>query len=98
MLAPSLSQISKDLNITRDAETQLVLSVYVLSYAFGPFLWSPLSELYGRTIILHVSSTWFLIWNIVCGFAQNEAAMIAGRVLSGAGAAAAFSVSSAVHS
>ena len=92
MVAPALSQIRKDLNITTDTETQLVLSIYVLAYAVGYFLWAPLSEVYGRQLILQAANMWFCIWNLVCGFSKNEATITIGRLFSGAGAAASLAL------
>lgn len=93
MVAPALSQISKDLNIQSDTKTQLVLSIFVLAYAAGYFFWAPMSELYGRILILQLANAWFCVWNLVCGFAPNEATITVGRLFSGAGASASLAVS-----
>lgn len=93
IIAPALPQIRKDFNTSTDSKTQLVLSIYVLAYAVGYLFWAPLSEVYGRKKILLIASLWFCIWNLICGFAENEATMTVGRLLSGAGAAAALAVS-----
>lgn len=94
MVAPALSRISHDLHIKKDTQTQLVLSIFVLSYAFGYFVWAPLSEVYGRKQILQIANLWFFIWNLVCGFATNEATITVGRLFSGAGGAAALALGS----
>lgn len=93
MVAPGLGRISDDLGISDDSRTQLVLSIYVLAYAAGYFFWAPLSEVYGRKRILEIANIWFFIWNLVCGFAQNEATITVARLFSGAGAAASMAVS-----
>ncbi|KAK5940089.1 hypothetical protein PMZ80_007507 [Knufia obscura] len=92
MVAPALSRISKDLKISTDAETQLVLSIYVLAYAVGYFFWVPLSEVYGRKSIIQAANAWFCIWNLVCGFSENKATITVGRLFSGAGAASALAL------
>lgn len=94
MVAPALSQIRIDLKIVTDTQTQLVLSIFVLAYAVGYFVWAPLSEVYGRKQILQIANFWFLIWNLVCGFARNEATITVGRLFSGAGAAACLALGS----
>ena len=96
MVAPALYQIAKDLNVPNEATMQLVLSSYVLAYAFGPFLWGPASECFGRLVTLQIASAWFLLWNIVCGFARTKSVLIAGRVFSGMGASAALAISTGV--
>lgn len=92
MVAPALVQIRRDLSIPTDAETQLVLSIYVLAYAVGHFLWAPLSEVYGRKPILQAANSWFCVWNLVCGFSRNEATITIGRFFSGAGAASSLAL------
>lgn len=92
MVAPALSQIRKDLNIPTDAETQLVLSIYVLAYAVGYFLWAPLSEVYGRKPVLQAANIWFCVWNLACGFSTNEATITVGRFFSGCGAASSLAL------
>lgn len=94
MVAPALSQIRLDLKIVSDTQTQLVLSIFVLSYAVGYFVWAPLSEVYGRKKVLQVANLWFLMWNLVCGFARNEVTITIGRLFSGAGAAACLALGS----
>lgn len=92
IIAPALTSITEDLKIDYESLTALVLSVYVLSYAFGFFIWAPLSELFGRLPILQIASTWFLVWNVVCGCAQNKTLMVVGRFLAGIGAAAPIAI------
>lgn len=96
MVAPALTQIKTDLMINSDARTQLVLSIFVLAYIAGFFFWAPLSEVYGRRYILHIATSWFTVWNVVCGFALNEAMISAGRLLSGVGAAASLTLGGAI--
>jgi MFS family permease len=93
MLAPALSSISRDLNID-DATTQMTLSIFVLSFAFGPMVLAPLSEIFGRKPVWIASGTFYVICSTVCGFANNNELMIAGRFFAGLGASAEFAVSS----
>ncbi|KAG6877679.1 hypothetical protein C0993_005099 [Termitomyces sp. T159_Od127] len=59
--SPALPQISKDLGIMPGSSLEnMSLSIFVLAYALGPLIWGPLSELYGRLVILQVSNIWFL--------------------------------------
>ena len=94
MIAPALPTLMQELDISTETQTALILSAYVVSYSFGPFLWAPLSELCGRLIILQAASSWFLAWNIACGFAYSSAFLVVARWLSGIGASAALAVSS----
>lgn len=92
MVAPDLEAIGHDLNITNSAEKALALSIFVGAYALGPLMWAPLSELYGRIIILQLSNLFFCIFNLGCGVAQTKSEMIAFRFLSGIGGSGPLSV------
>lgn len=81
------------MGITTRVEQQLVLSIMVLAYAFGPLLFGPLSEVYGRVIVLHLSNMIYLVFTIACGFSKRPSQLIAFRFLAGFGASAPFSVS-----
>ena len=93
MVAPAISSISKEFNITNEVEQQLVLSVFVLAYAIGPLFLGPLSEIYGRVPVLQISNLFYLVFNIACGFSRNKGEMIAFRFLSGLGGSAPLAVS-----
>lgn len=92
MVAPGLVDIGRDLNISGSLEQALVLSIFVAAYALGPLVWGPLSELYGRTIIIQVSNFWFLLFNLGCGLARTEGQMIAFRFLAGIGGSAPLAI------
>ena len=92
MIAPALPALAKDLHINSSVESQLSLSIFVLSYALGPMFWGPLSEEFGRVRVLQLSNLWYLMFNTMCGFSQNKAELIAGRLLAGFGASAAQAV------
>ncbi|UNI22045.1 hypothetical protein JDV02_007970 [Purpureocillium takamizusanense] len=92
MVAPALNAIGDDLAIEGELERALVLSIFVAAYALGPLAWGPLSELYGRTIVLQSSNLVFLVFNLGCGFARTEAQMIAFRFLAGIGGSAPLAI------
>ncbi|KAJ5702583.1 MFS general substrate transporter [Penicillium malachiteum] len=48
IVAPALPAIASDLNITQQAVEQMVLSIFLLGFACGSLVASPLSEIYGR--------------------------------------------------
>jgi MFS family permease len=92
MVAPGLPTISRELEVTDAAETPIILSVFLLAYAFGPLIFGPLSEEFGRVIVLQLSNIWFLIFNTVCGFSNTKSQLIAARFLSGFGGSATMGV------
>ncbi|PQE21116.1 efflux pump antibiotic resistance protein [Rutstroemia sp. NJR-2017a WRK4] len=95
IIAPALPTIRQELHMS-NIESVMAMSVYLLATAFGPLVIGPLSELYGRRPVLHVTNIWFLIWNIVCGFAQNKGTLIAARFLAGFGSSAIYALAGGV--
>jgi MFS family permease len=95
IMAPALSTIALELDMN-SAESVMALSIYLLATAFGPLLIGPLSEIYGRAPILHASNVWFLVWNIVCGFAKTKETLIAARFMAGFGASAIYALAGGV--
>ncbi|KAF2109713.1 major facilitator superfamily transporter [Lophiotrema nucula] len=92
MISPALNAISEDFNITNQVEAQLTLSIFVLAYAIGPLFLGPLSEIYGRIIILQLSNLFYLAWNLGCGFAQNSGQLMAFRFFAGLGGSAPLAI------
>lgn len=91
MVAPALTQMEADLGITNSVLSQMMLSIFILAYAFGPLLLGPLSEVYGRVPVLQLANLFFLVFNLVCGFAQTGAQMLVFRFLAGLGGSAPLS-------
>ena len=83
--APAMGSIAEDLGITSKIERELCISTYILGFAFGPLLLGPLSEVYGRVMVLQLSMLFYLICNTACGFAGNGPTLIVLRLLSGIG-------------
>ncbi|KAH8672019.1 major facilitator superfamily domain-containing protein [Tricladium varicosporioides] len=98
IISPALPSIGKALNITNDVELQTTMSVFVLGYAAGPLFLAPLSEMYGRVIVIQLSNAWFVIWCLVCGFAKTKAQMIAARFMAGIGGSAALAIGGGILS
>jgi len=98
MVAPSLTAIATDLSMANWVEIQLILSIFILGYVVGPLILGPLSEIYGRAPILHMSISFYLIWNTCCGFAQNKQQLLIFRFLSGFGAGAPLAVGPGIMS
>jgi MFS family permease len=95
IMAPALTTIAHELHMS-SAEAVMALSIYLLATAFGPLVIGPLSEIYGRSRVLHASNAWFLVWNIVCGFANTKEVLIAARFLTGFGASSIYALAGGV--
>lgn len=89
IVAPALPDIATEFNIRQDsAEEFLVMSIFLLAFAIGPFLWGPLSEVFGRVRVMQGANMIFLLFNTICGFAKTKQQMMAFRFLSGIGGSA----------
>ncbi|KAH7067703.1 major facilitator superfamily domain-containing protein [Paraphoma chrysanthemicola] len=95
IMAPALTTIAQEMHMN-SAEAVMALSIYLLATAFGPLVIGPLSEVYGRKRVLHASNVWFLVWNIVCGFANTKEVLIAARFLAGFGASSIYALAGGV--
>ncbi|KAM0717760.1 hypothetical protein Q7P37_006092 [Cladosporium fusiforme] len=85
MIAPSLDVIAQEFHVTSSVLRNLLLSSFVLPYAFGTLLLAPISEIVGRRPVLLLSAVVFLAFTIACGVAQNSTQFIVFRVLAGLG-------------
>ncbi|OJJ43905.1 hypothetical protein ASPZODRAFT_154391 [Penicilliopsis zonata CBS 506.65] len=96
MIAPALTTIAEAFHITNEVESQLTLSIFVLAYAIGPLFLGPMSEIYGRVIVLQLANLWFLVFNTACGAANTKGQMIAFRFLAGLGGSAPLAIGGGV--
>ncbi|KAG2008276.1 multidrug transporter [Coprinopsis cinerea AmutBmut pab1-1] len=83
MMAPGLPQIAAQYGITNSTMLGLTLSIFLLSFSLGPLIMAPLSEIYGRTWILHISNLLTLGFNLGCAFAPNTATLLVLRLIAG---------------
>lgn len=65
MIAPALSTVSHDLH-TDEATTQMTLSIFVLSFAFGPLILAPLAEVYRRKPVWALSGVFYRLEHSLC--------------------------------
>jgi len=98
MIAPALTSISKEFGIANEVVSSIMLSIFILAYAIGPLFLGPLSEMYGRVIVLQTSNLLYLFFNLGCGLAQTETQMIIFRFLSGLGGSAPLAIGGGVLS
>jgi MFS family permease len=97
MVAPALKFIAADIGIQEEFISQLTLSIFILAYAIGPLFLGPLSETYGRAIVLQLANLFYLVFNIACGVSQSTGKLIAFRFLSGLGVSVPLAVSLEVY-
>ena len=83
MFAPGVPDVMTEFHSTSSTLAGFVVSVYVLGYAFGPIIIAPLSELYGRLPVYHVSNLLFVVFTVACAVASNLNMLIGFRFLQG---------------
>ena len=93
LIAPALPAISSELHIEQPAVQEMVLSIFLLGFAFGPLVASPLSETFGRMRVIQSWNLLYTVFNAVCGASQSKEALIVLRFISGFFASATLGVS-----
>ncbi|KAH6655532.1 efflux pump antibiotic resistance protein [Truncatella angustata] len=83
IVAPALDVITVELGITSKILESMILSIFLLGYAIGPMFISPLSEIWGRTLVLQTFNLVFLIFNTACGFAGSIEQLLVFRFFAG---------------
>ncbi|KAK7466360.1 hypothetical protein VKT23_005087 [Stygiomarasmius scandens] len=83
IMAPSLPEIGRRYGIESPTIIALTLSIFLVSFGIGPLILAPLSEMYGRTWILHLGNIFSMVLALGCAFAPNTGALLAFRFLIG---------------
>ena len=83
MMSPGVPELMADFGTSNNQVATIVVSIFVLGFAFGPLLLAPLSELYGRVPVYHVCNTVFVIFSAACGLATDIGMLLAFRFLAG---------------
>lgn len=78
-----LPSIAKELHVAPNPTAGLVVTLFLLGYVFGPLLWAPLSEFFGRRWVFYFTFLLYLAFNFLCAFAPNFGALLVGRFLTG---------------
>jgi MFS transporter, DHA1 family, multidrug resistance protein len=85
MYLPSLPAIAQDFR-AGPAQTQLTLSVFLLGFAVGQFVYGPVSDKTGRRPVLLFGLGLFLLATLACAAAASIEALIAARFVQALGA------------
>ncbi|GKZ28479.1 hypothetical protein AbraIFM66950_007147 [Aspergillus brasiliensis] len=83
MLAPAVPDVMRSLGSDNTELESFVVSIYVIGFALGPLVAAPMSEIYGRSIVYHVSNVLFLGATIGCALSTNVGMFLAFRLISG---------------
>ncbi|CBQ69386.1 related to MFS multidrug transporter [Sporisorium reilianum SRZ2] len=92
MIAPALPLLSQEFNVHGSVQESLMLSTFVLAYAFGPLVLAPLTEMFGRRVVLQTTNVMFIAFNLGCGASQSSAQLTVLRFFAGLGGSAPLAV------
>ena len=87
ILAPGIGAVDREFNNTNDIIGTMTVSIYLLGYVIGPLFLAPLSEIYGRRVVLSAANAFFCVWQIGCALAPSIETLIVFRFFSGIGGA-----------
>jgi MFS family permease len=88
----AIPYITAEFHQTSAPQSVLPISVYLIGYVFGPVIWGPLSEQYGRRNLTVGTFIMFCVWTMSCAVAPNWPAFLIFRLLSGAFASAPIAI------
>jgi multidrug resistance protein len=98
ILAPAIRFIIADFGTDDLTVGSLPVTIYLLGYTVGPLFLSPLSEIYGRHLVLTTANCFFLVWLIACAVAPSLPALIVFRFFAGIGGSGCMTIGGGVIS
>jgi|TARA_R110002003_G_scaffold28_6_gene1566 multidrug resistance protein len=96
IFAPGIPFVNADFHNSSQLLGSFAVSVYILGFAVGPLFLSPLSEIYGRCIVLNCSNVFFCAFTLGCALAPNLGGLIGMRFLAGLGGSACLTIGTGV--
>ncbi|KAK8863362.1 Polyamine transporter 3 [Apiospora arundinis] len=84
----AIPYMTKEWGVTAPEQMPLPIATFLMGFVLGPMTWGPLSEQYGRRIVVISTFSMFTIWTLACALAPNWPAFLVFRFLSGAFASA----------
>ncbi|KAF2031949.1 MFS general substrate transporter [Setomelanomma holmii] len=96
IFAPGIPFVNADFHNSSQLLGSFAVSVYILGFAVGPLFLSPLSEIYGRCIVLNCSNVFFCAFTLGCALAPSLGGLIGMRFLAGLGGSACLTIGTGV--
>ncbi|PKY00615.1 MFS general substrate transporter [Aspergillus campestris IBT 28561] len=98
ILSPAIGSVDQEFGNDDVTIGSMTVSIYLVGYVIGPLFLAPLSEIYGRRLVLAAANLFFCVWQIGCALAPNMAALIVFRLLTGIGGAGCITLGGGVIS
>lgn len=96
IMLPALLDIGNEYQLTDPNDAQLVIVAFIFSLGVSQLFFGPLTDAFGRRIILTLALLSFAITSVAALFAPNFASLLFVRVLAGASAGAARTAAQAI--
>jgi len=86
-MLPALGTMARELGAAHENDRQLILSVFFGGMSVGQLVYGPVSDSTGRKPALYLGIGLFILGGIICASTHSFSWLLAGRALSGFGAA-----------
>ncbi|KAH6951255.1 major facilitator superfamily domain-containing protein, partial [Ilyonectria sp. MPI-CAGE-AT-0026] len=83
MFVPGVSKLMKEFNSNSDELSTFVVSIYMFGYAFGPLIFAPLSEIYGRPYLYQIGNLFFVVFCVGAALSNSIHMLMVFRFLMG---------------
>ncbi|CAK7237460.1 hypothetical protein SCUCBS95973_009967 [Sporothrix curviconia] len=84
--------MTKEWGVTSSTQMVLPVSIYLVGYILGPLVWAPLSEQYGRKMLVLGTCVIFMLWTMACALAPSWPAFLVFRLFTGVFASAPIAI------
>jgi DHA1 family bicyclomycin/chloramphenicol resistance-like MFS transporter len=95
-LLPALDIIGVTIGTTEVVDNQLLITMIFLGLGFGPLVFGPLSDSFGRKPVVYMGFALFIAASFICVNATSLEVMVIGRILQGIGLSAPRTMSIAI--
>ncbi len=87
-MLPALPAIGDALGVSEENRRQLVITAYLLGFGVAQLIYGPLSDRYGRKVLLVISLAFYGVFALLAGIASSFTLLLAARAMQGVAAAA----------
>lgn len=88
----AIDYLANYFHVTSQAQLVLPISLFLVGYVFGPIVFAPLSETYGRRGVMVITFVFFTIFTMACAVAPNWPFFLVFRLLCGITASSAIAI------
>ncbi|KAL9129774.1 MAG: hypothetical protein Q9175_007203 [Cornicularia normoerica] len=88
----AINYIAPYFHVNDEQQLVLPISLFLVGYVLGPLFFGPLSETYGRRVIMLSSFVVFTLFTMACALAPNWPAFLVFRLMCGINASSAIAV------